>query len=260
MIDLHCHLIPGIDDGPATMEDSLALARAAVEAGTHTVVATPHIDHHWGVSTQQMQEGVEAVRAALKEEAVELEVLTGGEVSLGRLVDLGQEERAALRLGGGPYLLVESPHTPAAGDFDRFLEETLRHGERLVLAHPERCPSFQRRPERLRRLVDAGALCSITASSLSGRFGTTVRDFTLDLLREEMVHDVSSDSHDADRRSPALAEPFEVAEEVLPGIDGLREWLTEAAPRAILAGEELPERPELPRVRAPKRPWRLLRR
>jgi protein-tyrosine phosphatase len=257
MIDLHCHLLPGIDDGPASMDDSLALARAALDAGTRTIVATPHIDHHWEVSAEQMQEGVEAVRGALKEEGVDVDVLSGGEVSIGRLVDLGEEERAALRLGGGPYLLVEAPHTPAAGEFDRFLEDLLRRGERLLIAHPERCPSFQRRPERLRRLVEAGALCSVTASSLSGRFGSAVRDFTFRLLRDGLVHDVSSDSHDADRRSPALAGPIDEAEERLPGIQGLTEWLTEAAPRAILNGAPLPERPELPRA---QRRWRLLRR
>jgi protein-tyrosine phosphatase len=260
MIDLHCHLIPGIDDGPATMADSLALARAAVQAGTRTAVATPHIDHHWEVSPEQVHAGVEAVRAALEEEDIALEVLPGGEVSVGRLVDLSDEDRAALRLGGGPYLLVESPHTPAAGDFDRFLEQLLQGGERMLLAHPERCPSFQRRPERLRRLVDAGALCSITAASLSGRFGNAVRDFAFDLLRDGMVHDVSSDSHDANRRSPALGEPFREAEELLPGVEGLRDWLTEAAPRAILEGDPLPEPPELPRARPARRPWRLLRR
>lgn len=258
MIDLHCHLIPGLDDGPANMDETLELARAAVAGGTRTIVATPHIDHRWGVQPAQIQPGVAAVREALDEAGIELDVLAGAEIALSRFVELRDEERNGLRLGNGPYLLLESPHTEASGNFDTFVLRLRDQGEDILLAHPERCPLFLRRPERLERLVDAGVLCSITAASMSGRFGNTVRSLALDLLRRGMVHDVASDSHDAARRCPELGAAFVDAERELPGIGQHAPWLTEEAPAAILAGEELPPRPPLPRTRLRHRLSRLL--
>jgi protein-tyrosine phosphatase len=249
LIDLHCHLIPGLDDGPATMEETLALARAAVAAGTRTIVATPHIDHQWGVDPAQIEPGVVEVRSALAEAGIELEVLPGAEVALGRFVELSQEERDGLRLGDGPYLLLESPHTEAAGNFDSYVRQLLDRSEDVLLAHPERCPTFLRRPERLERLVNAGVLCSITSASVSGRFGSAVRALALDLLRRGMVHNVASDSHDAEKRGPGLREGLESAERELPGIGAHASWLTEEIPAAILAGTDLPARPPLPRGR-----------
>src|SRR5204862_3298866 len=127
-------------------------------------------------------------------------------------------EREGLRLGPGPYALLECPHTQAAGNFDSYIRQLLDRGEDVLLAHPERSPMFLRRPERLERLVNAGVLCSITAASVGGRFGSTVRRLALDLLRRGMVHNVASDSHDAERRGPDLHEGLKSAERELPGI------------------------------------------
>ena len=114
--------------------------------------------------------------------------------------------------------------------------DLLTRGHRVLLAHPERSPSFQRDPARLARLVEAGVLVQVTAGSLTGGFGSKVRGFTGDLLRDGLAHVVASDAHDAVRpaASPASA---------VPGLDGLREWMTELVPRAILDGTPLPERP-----------------
>src|SRR3989440_2629904 len=218
------------------MEETLALARAAVAAGTRTIVARPHIDHRWGVDPAQIEPGVVEVRSALAEAGIELEVLPGAEVALARFVELSQEERDGLRLGDGPYLLLESPHTEAAGNFDSYVRQLLDRDEDVLLAHPERCPTFLRRPERLERLVNAGVLCSITAASVSGRFGSAVRALALDLLRRGLVHNVASDSHDAEKRAPGLREGIESAERELPGIGAHTGWLTEEIPAAILAG------------------------
>ena len=254
MIDLHCHLLPGIDDGPATMEESLALACAASAAGTRTIAATPHIDHRYEVTGEQVAAGVEGLTAALTEAGIDLEVRRGGEIALDRLIHLDRSERDRLRLGGGPFLLLEAPLSPAAGNFDAFLSQLRDQGEQILLAHPERCPAFQRRPERLTRLVDAGVLCSITASSLSGAFGAPVRSFTLDLLREGLVHDVASDSHGALDRAPDLVGPFPEIERELPGVSDQAQWLTVDAPHAILTGSPLPAKPPLP---VPRRRLRL---
>ncbi len=246
MIDLHSHVLPGIDDGPSSVEGSLALARAAAESGVRTLVATPHIDHTYGLAPARVHEAVERLGVRLREEGIPLDVLPGGEVALSRCSELSDEDLRAVCLGGGPYVLLESPLQAVAVALEPAVFELQVRGFRVLLAHPERSPIFMRDPERLRRLVDRGALCQITAGSLHGRFGRTVRSYTLTLLREGLVHDVASDAHDDQRRPPGLREGLAAAERDVRGLDELAGWLTEEAPAAILRGETLPPRPELP--------------
>jgi protein-tyrosine phosphatase len=246
VIDLHSHILPGVDDGPATMEDSLELARAAVAAGTKTILATPHINHDPRILPELIAAGLVELRAALAEAEIPLEVLPGGEIAIWRLIDFDDDTLRALALGGGPYLLVESPFSPVIGDFEPMVLHLHQRGHRVLLAHPERCPAFQRAPNRLERLVDAGALAQLTAGSMAGAFGSTVRRFSVVLLREGLVHAVASDAHDVHRRPPGLTIGFPAVERELPGIGAQQHWLTELAPAAILDGEPLPERPPLP--------------
>ncbi len=244
MIDLHCHLLPGLDDGPKSMPEALALARMAAASGTTILVATPHIDRHWRVDPLDLQRRAAELRESLDEEGIALEVRTGGEIDISRLASLRAEEIAALRLGGGPYLLLECPLSRTSWDFDMILLKMRERGEAIVLAHPERCPLFQREPQRLVRLVEAELLCSITAGSMWGQFGEHVRRFTIEILGEGLVHDVASDSHDCQRRPPGVGNAFASAERHLPGITTQADWLTRLAPAAILAGEPLPPRAE----------------
>jgi len=245
MIDLHCHILPGLDDGPATMADALAMATVAVASGTTTVVATPHIDGRWGVRPSELSRRVAALVDALSGAGISLDVRTGGEIDISRFANLRPDDLDRVRLGGGPYLLLESPLSPAAGDSDMLMLRIQSRGEQILLAHPERCPLFQREPERLVRLVDAGLLCSISTGSLRGQFGEHVRSFTIDLLRAGLVHDLASDAHNDWRRPPQLGQALSEVEAEVPGIGGQAEWLTRLAPAAILAGEPLPARPAL---------------
>jgi protein-tyrosine phosphatase len=247
MIDLHSHILPGLDDGPATMEGSLELARAAVDAGTRTILATPHINDDAGIEPARIAAGIDELRSALADAAIPLEVLPGGEIAIWRLIDLDEETLRALALGDGPYLLVESPFSPVVGDFEPMVLDLHARGHRVLLAHPERCPAFQRDPMRLERLVTAGVLVQVTAGSMAGAFGSTVRRFTAGLLRDGLVHVVASDAHDPVRRPPGLTAGFPALERELPGISELQAYLTEGVPRAVLDGEPLPERPPLPR-------------
>ena len=246
MIDLHCHLLPGIDDGPATLDESLALARALAEAGSMTVVATPHVDHRWEVDPREIVPAVGRMAKHVAREGIGLEVRAGAEVALPRFADLTPEELAMVRVGDGPYLLLESPHTAAAGDFHTFVATLARRGQRIVLGHPERCPSLQRRPDGVAKMVAEGVLCSITAASLTGAFGEPVRSFALDLLRNGLVHNVASDAHDAERRGPSLLDGLRAADRELPGVMAQADWLTRGVPEAILSGTSLPPRPPLP--------------
>src|SRR4051812_925979 len=142
------------------------------------MVATPHIDHRWNVEPTDVAAMVERMRDALAEAHIELDVRAGGEIALGRLADLDPGQLKAVRLGGGPYMLLECPHRPTAGtEFPAFVRRLRHRGEWIIPAHPERSPAFQRAPDRLAELVRDGVLTSITAGSLLGSFGSTVRAF-----------------------------------------------------------------------------------
>jgi protein-tyrosine phosphatase len=243
VIDIHCHVLPGLDDGPPSMPEALALAEAALASGTTTIVATPHIDHTWRVRPQLIPPRAAALEQALESEGIDLQIRTGAEIALSRLADLSPSELSGLRLGDGPYLLLECPLSPTAGDFDALLFRIHSQQESIVLAHPERAPLFQQEPERLARLVEAGLLCSLTAGSVTGAFGEQVRRFSIELLRAGLVHDLSSDAHDHLKRPPGIGDALASAEEQIPGIGRQSEWLTTLAPAAILAGDPLPPRP-----------------
>jgi protein-tyrosine phosphatase len=258
LIDLHCHILPGIDDGPVNFDFSVAMARTAEEAGIHVMVATPHVRSDFPTEPEQIASGVRELNDALAAEDVELRVLAGAEVALQKAAELGEATLSELCLGSGNYLLVESPYRSIDIDLEGILRDVQARGFRPVLAHPERCPIFQRDPDRLVRLVNGGTLCSITAASLAGRFGTTVRKFSLELLYDGLVHDVASDAHDHLHRPPDLLTGFESAEADVPGIRGQASWFTVTAPVAIVTGREsLPPRPDPP-PRPPTSRWRRL--
>jgi protein-tyrosine phosphatase len=252
MIDLHTHILPGIDDGPETLEGSLELARAAVAAGTRTLVATPHVSWTYPNDPATIAARVDELRARLQDEGIPLELRAGAEIAMTRLVDMRTEDLLPLRLGGGDWLLVEPPFSPTVTGLQPLLFDLQRQGHGILLAHPERCPAFHREPEMLREFVNEGILTSVTAGSLAGRFGGEVRRFALKMVREQLIHNVTSDAHDTARRPPGVAAELRQA-----GLGPLEEWLTEGVPAAILSGAEIPTRPEveLPGIEPVRRTW-----
>jgi protein-tyrosine phosphatase len=257
MIDLHCHVLPGIDDGPATFEGSLALARSAAAGGIGVLVATPHVNWRYRNDAQTIAALVAEINERIAAAGIEtaagdrLEVRAGAEIALTLAGETEPAELRRLTLGGGEWLLVEPPFSPVAPNLDVALLNIQRSGYRIVLAHPERCPAFHRDPEAVRRLVQAGALTSVTAGSLVGRFGGEARRFALTLARDGLLHNVASDAHDELQRPPAIARELEQA-----GLGPLADWLTQAIPAAILDGGEIPPRPT---VATQRRRWRPLR-
>jgi protein-tyrosine phosphatase len=228
------------------MAESLTLARAASEGGTRQVVATPHVREDHVFELERIAEGIDRLARTLSEEGVELELASGGELSIEKARELGDEELRTVALGEGSALLVESPYAYVPDVLEHTLFDLQVRGFRPVLAHPERSPSFTGNFERLEALVERGVLCSITAGSMAGAFGGTVKRFTARALAKGLVHDVASDAHDAFGRPPLLQPGFEALEAELPGLAEHRKWLTREAPAAILDGRELPPRPGPP--------------
>lgn len=245
MIDLHCHILPAIDDGPADLSGTVAMAHGHVAAGVTRVAATPHVTYDDPNDAAGIARSVAEVNATLRDQGIALEVVTGAEVGLTRAADLDDAALAALGLGGGPWVLVEAPLRPLAG-VAPVVQSLQMRGHRVLLGHPERSPVFQRDPEALATLVAGGVLCQVTAGSFAGRFGSTVQRFAERLAAEGLVHNVASDAHDATRRAPGMRAELDAA-----GLGDWTPWWTEEVPAAILAGDPVPRPPAVDR--APQR-------
>jgi protein-tyrosine phosphatase len=248
VIDLHCHILPGIDDGPATLAGSIELARAAALDGTRTVVATPHVRDEHRSYTRLIPRLVDELNAALVRERIELEIRAGAELSLAHIRDIAPPLLSRLTLGGGRWLLFESPHGEDVDGLERELDDLLASGYRVMLTNPERCVAFQRDRAMLERVVAAGVLSSVAAGSLDGRHGEAVRRIALELIADSLAHNVASDAHDDHERAPTIAGELQRA-----GLQPLAQWLTHGVPAAILAGGDIPARPVLSGATAPRR-------
>lgn len=261
MIDLHSHLLPGIDDGAPDLEHALELARAAADQGTRVLAATPHLRADFpDVHADELASRCDEVRAAIEEEGIELEVVQGGEAGVMWAVNASDDDLRAGSYGArGTDLLVETPYGPLNDTFEQLLFTLPDRGYRLLLAHPENNPTFQRSPERLHELVDRGVLLQVTARSLiraDRRKGP--RPLAEALVRGGHAHVLASDAHSGRQlRPPALGAGAEAATELV-GPERAR-WLVEDAPAAVLAGEPLPEPPPIP-VERSKRSGGLLSR
>ena len=245
MIDLHAHVLPGIDDGARTLDESLDVLRAMVADGVRTVAATPHVRNDWPTTVERMREGVGSLRAAVLEAGIEIEVLTGGEIDLGRLGALSVEERSGFGLGGNPrLLLLEFPY----GDWPLGLGDAVFRlrsaGIVPLLAHPERNPEVQADPGRLQEVVRGGALVQVTAASVEGRLGSRSQECALRLVELELAHVLASDAHAPLVRAGGLGAAADA-------LGPVGRWMASDVPAALLAGDELPQRP------TPRRGWRL---
>jgi protein-tyrosine phosphatase len=240
LIDLHCHVLPGVDDGPATVDEAIALVRAARADGITTIAATPHVDWNYlDVDSALIRAAVRDLQARVAAVGLDVRIVIGAEVAATRAADLDDAELRALTLGGGPWLLLECPmnqtQTPGFPGIARLMA---RRGHRILLAHPERSPAFLRAPELLDELVGEGMLAQVTAGALAGRYGRIVRDLASRLVDAGTAHVVATDAHGG-HRPPRIAGELAGA-----GISpALVDWLTCQVPSALLAGDEPPPRP-----------------
>jgi len=255
VIDLHSHVLPGLDDGPEDMAGSLALAQAAVDAGTRVMAATPHIGTRFPVTPLEMSARVWELERALERVGIKLEVVTGGEIACTGVQELSDPELTAVGLGGSSCVLLECPFTPVGDLVVRLVDHLQEHGRRVLLAHPERSPTFLRDIHRVREIVDRGAFIQLTAGSLAGSFGRTAWRYCSVLLEQGLAHVVASDAHGAVERPPHLASIVKEAvwRQGLP--EELISYLTETAPRALLDDAAVPAGP----VSVRRRPLRLRR-
>lgn len=250
VIDLHCHILPGIDDGPDSLDASLTMARAQVAAGVDTVVATPHVSWNYGNTAGSIAPATDALQAAITAAGIPLRVLPGAEVALTRAVDLTAEQLAELRLGDSPWLLLEPPIAVDSPGIEGMIGMVQGRGCRILLAHPERCMAFHSDPDLLGRLVHAGCRAQVTAGALTGAFGRTVQALAVRFVEDGLIHVVASDAHDNAYRRPGLRPEIDGA-----GYAPLAAWLTADNPSAILENRPLPPRPAFSPARPRRGRW-----
>ena len=215
------------------------MAEAAVAEGVTAMAATPHVRDDFPTTCEQMESGVERLREELAREGIPLDVLYGGEIELSLLWRILPEELLRFTLArNGVYVLVEFPYAGWPRSLDLALSFLHGRGLRMVLAHPERNPEVQDRPDRLAAAVEAGALVQVTAASLDARLGPSTLLTTQRLLDRGHVHLIASDAHGPHIREAGLAAAASAI-----GDEALARYLTVDVPAAIVAGRELPERP-----------------
>jgi protein-tyrosine phosphatase len=235
LIDLHCHILPGIDDGAADIADAVAMARQAHEDGIETVCATPHIRHDHDVRIGELERRVGDLNAELEAAGIAVRTLSGGEVAETIVEQLSDDELDRVALGGGSWILLEPAPGPLSPSLERVVDRLAERGHRSLIAHPERHLGADIH-ERLMSLFVRGALVQVTADAL---LAEATEPWMLDLAARGLVHVVGSDSHSASvgrplRISDALARLTEV-ELVAEHID----WVRRTAPAAIVAGEDV---------------------
>ena len=238
MVDLHAHLLPGVDDGPEAIEDAVRMCEVAVADGVTAAVATPHQRHEFwpNADRDELVTRFQSLRDAV---GSDLAVSLGAEIrvdsDLLAEVDL-LPDGSLLPLAGSRYLLLELSPVPVGPDPRAIVHELAVTGWRPILAHPERIPWLAEDPASLAELVGRGALLQLTAMSVTGALGRRAKECCTFLLENDLAHFVASDAHDASTRPPVLSDAFRVIADRFGEVRARR--LTEDNPRAVL--QDLP--------------------
>ncbi|WP_342044812.1 tyrosine-protein phosphatase [Bacillus sp. OTU530] len=214
MIDLHCHILPGVDDGAKTIEESLQMAKEAMQQGIHTIVATPH--HQNGKYNNEKQvilEKVNELNAVLKEQDIAVKILPGQEIRLyGEFLQDYDSGTILTKNETGKYVLVEFPSNHVPRYAESLLYDIQLKGLIPIIAHPERNTEIIERPGLLYNLIKKGALSQVTAASLTGDFGKKIKKFSMQLVEHNLAHMIASDAHNITTRSFKLREAYDVLE------------------------------------------------
>jgi protein-tyrosine phosphatase len=257
MIDIHCHILPGMDDGPGSLREALDMCCAAAADGIKTIVATPHFKPGtYDFTDQTVLDSVNLLETAARNEGLDLRILAGAEIAV------SPEMPAYLRQGrhltinnNGRYFLAELPPLSVPPNWEGFLLSLISSGFVPIIAHPERNDWFMNHPDALSLAVSRGIMLQITAMSILGDFGLEVRDFSDYLLSHNLVHAIASDAHSPDFRRPALSEAVRIAADLV-GAERAGA-LVNTVPEAIITGRDIPSLGPVgyPPPGAQKRKW-----
>jgi protein-tyrosine phosphatase len=243
MVDLHCHILPGLDDGSRDLEESLQMAETAIADGITHVVATPHASSSYEFDYRRVRQIRDELQTHLGDRLI---------LATGCDFHMSPENIAALRqdaprfcINQKNFLLVEFNEFSIPPPMDQRLHEIQLAGLQPIITHPERNAILRSRPERLSTWVRQGSYVQVTAGSLTGAFGTGAQEDAWKWIDEGLVHFVSSDAHNTKSRPLQLGPAYELVEGKL-GVEKAEALFVEN-PLAAFEGRELPHVPELPR-------------
>jgi len=243
MIDLHCHILPGLDDGSPDLATSLEMARIALDDGIETIVATPHWFVDAGPTPAQIRTATRQLQAALADGDLPLTVLPGAEVRADpQLAEMAKCDEVMTVADGGEYLLMEPPFIGIPNYLEQLCFELQVAGITPILAHPERAEIAQHQPEMYERLVERGCLIQVNAPSLHGEYGRTIAEIAADLIRRGLAHIVASDAHNTTSRPPVISD---VRRAVVQGAgENAFRKMTELVPSKIIGAYQQETAPE----------------
>ena len=235
-VDLHCHILPGLDDGARDLADAVAMARQAQADGIEAICATPHIRDDHDVQIRDLPRRLAELTAAVRDAGVSTRILSGGEVAATAVAGLDREELAAVSLGGSRrWILLEPPSGPLDERLDDAVHGLVDRGYRALIAHPERHGAADL-VERLAGLIEHGALVQATAAFFTA---DDSREWMLSLANAGVVHVLASDSHSARAGRPvAITAALRELRTVEP-LSAHLDWIANTAPAAIASGAEL---------------------
>jgi protein-tyrosine phosphatase len=245
MIDLHTHILPGLDDGAQSIKESLSMAKIAENDGIKKMVATPHLFR--GNSLHEDLSTIEKKRTelsgALKESNIHVEIFAGAEVHISHnLIDEIKKNRENLVLNHSSYMFVEFPSEHVFSGVKNLFFELISEGITPIIAHPERNSIFVRNPSLLYELVQMGGLSQVNSGSFSGLYGRRVEEAVLHFLELNLIHFIASDCHNTRSVASRLSEAVMRAQSIV-GKDKARA-LVKDNPQAVLDDEEIPYLPE----------------
>ncbi|MBU0731019.1 MAG: tyrosine protein phosphatase [Proteobacteria bacterium] len=235
MIDIHAHILPGLDDGPSDKADALMIADMAARDGIKIIIATPHIHMDTKITPSLVKTQVAAFNDLLYKEKINISVLAGGEIAFSSSMNTP----AGFCLHKGPYLLVEFPHTHLPDSAAEWLYQLQLQGFLPIIAHPERNPAVIRDPGLLIKLLVPGVFAQITAESVTGGFGSQIQQCAHYLLRLGAAHFIATDTHSPDFRKPCLSKARKIAAKIIG--KAAAEKLVSDHPAAVIQGENLPD-------------------
>lgn len=245
MIDIHSHILPGVDDGSRSVEESLQIARQEESGGTSCIISTPHLYDGGDLNRISLFQQVrEDLQETLIREGFQLKVLQGLEVYPfpGVLEALDQGTDLSLA-GQGKHILIDTPFSQFPFDFRTFLFQLRMKGLTPILAHPERAPEFQANPPMVNEFAESGCLLQVNAGSLQGKYGPIAASLARDILKKRMAHFVSGDIH-RPGRGPVMGRFREAASSFLD--EAYIQMLTHDSALAVVEGRPLPPLPPAP--------------
>lgn len=211
MIDIHAHILPGIDDGAKDEQEAILMARAAVEEGITAIIATPHhANGRYDNPGHEIKNRIHAFNLMLKDHGISLKVQPGQEVRIHQGLLEALEQGQTITLSESKYLLLELPSSFVPPYTEEMIHELRVLGITPIIAHPERNAELAASPSILMRLLERGALTQLTSHSVDGLFGRKLQKLCLEWCRQGMVHLISSDAHNVNDRPFALNKAYSV--------------------------------------------------